>query len=1051
MQSCDLFSAHDGLNTIAAGTLPLPDNVLGAACVLLLSMGVFGINPAVTQPLPKGPATYHVRTFAPADGLPAGDARALAQPANGPVYVTTARGVAAFDGYTFQAVSLPGFESQVIETVHLDRADRLWLLTKANELGYIEDERFYPMPPLYAPQNGSWSMIRETTDGLLWIRGADGLVRVDPSAQAPYTRLPDESAYAVFDAPGGRRLVVARDGLAFVEPDTLAPTGMRFAPFEPPGLPSPSARNYDVWANAAGIWIAFDDHVRRYRLQGEGDALPRPDVFTRYDRSAQTPLLHVDSLNLRPGDIVRLSSRLRAHLLEVADPAALVPDAPIHLLPAGHGTYWLAPIGRGTHTVYRLRGTQVTAFALQPHLTFTSINDLVLDHEGSLWVGTDRGVIQLAPRAVAALTEEAGLAETFTAPVRQMRDGALWVGTWGGGLHRFEDGRLTRRITTADGLPDDRIRALHEARDGTLWIGTGLGAAAWSAGRIAERLPGVGEVRSFAERDDGTLWMGASSRLIVRMPDGRIAEPDSTFWYRRQIWALHAGRDGSLWIGSENGLFRYVGDSLRTYDARDGLRSPFVVALHEDPGGALWVSTYENGLHRYQDGRFVAVTTREGLHHNGVWRMLWDERGGVWMSSDQGVFRVDHARLHAVADALARGQQPDKPLSPLVFTEAEGMPSRECNRASPAGWRLQDGRLAFNNLQGLVLIDPERALTPPPPPRTTLHRVVADGQPVPVPPTDLAIIPAATRQLRVDFAALSFIAPGQNHYRYRLRGYDEAWVDGDTRATATYTNLPPDDYVFEVQSASGMSAWGPSTTAAFTLRPLFWQTGWFRLLMIGAVAGLLAVAYQMRVRRLLAMERLRLRLASDLHDDVGSNVSSIALISEMLRARARPDDADERQLQRIHAAAEDTVRALRDIIWLVDPKHDTLADLVRKMRRIRHTMLNGTACTFEVSGSVAPHLLDMDTMRNVFLLYKEALHNIAKHAGAQHVTIRVDEQDGHFTLQIRDDGRGFDAAAVERGHGLANMRRRAQAVGGRIAIDSIPGRGTTITFSAKMA
>jgi signal transduction histidine kinase len=221
--------------------------------------------------------------------------------------------------------------------------------------------------------------------------------------------------------------------------------------------------------------------------------------------------------------------------------------------------------------------------------------------------------------------------------------------------------------------------------------------------------------------------------------------------------------------------------------------------------------------------------------------------------------------------------------------------------------------------------------------------------------------------------------------------------------------------------------------------------------MLGAVAGLLAAAYRYRVRRLLEMERLRLRLASDLHDDVGSNISSIALISDMLRARVRHNDVSERHLQRIHAAAEDTVRALRDIIWLVDPKHDTLADLVRKMRRVRHTLLNGTACTFEVPAPVTPHPLDMDTMRNVFLLYKEALNNIAKHAGAQHVSITVDEQDGRLTLQIQDDGHGFEEAAVKRGHGLANMRRRAQAIGGQIAIESKPGIGTRITFTAKMA
>jgi len=1031
-----------------------------AACVLwgivafVLGVGTIGAR-AGAQPAPDPLSTYHVRTFTLADGLPVGDARYLAQPGNGPVYMSTARGLAAFDGYAFHNVPLPGFESHVIETAYLDRTGRLWLLTKENELGYVEDEQFHLMPPLRALERSISNAIHETADGLLWIRSARGVVRVDPDSQAPYTHLtmahglPGGVVRLVADAPGGRRLMATRDGMAFIAPDASQSAGVRFEPFVPRGLSPYADHPYGVWANPSGIWIAFDDHVRQYRLQEASDALPRALSFTRYDRSDQTPTLHLDSLKLQPGQAVRLPAGLGAHF-KLDDPgSSRLSETARHLLYAGRGTYWFTFIANGVQTVYRLQEDQVTPFRLQPHLTFTSINNLVLDHEGSLWIGTDRGLVQLAPRAVSALTERSGLAETFTLPVLQTRDGALWVGTWGGGLHRFSDGRLTRRYTAADGLPDDRIRSLHESRDGTLWVGTGLGAATLQDDQFAARPARIGEVRDFAETPDGTLWMGTSAQLVRRTPAGEWVKPDSAFWSGRQIWALHAARDGSLWIGSENGLYRYVGNRLHTYGPAEGLQSPFVVAIHEEADGTLWFSTYEDGLHRYQGGRFVAITTREGLHHNGVWRMLWDMRGGIWMSSDQGVFRVEHARLHAVADALEQGRRP-APLDPLVFTESEGLPSRECNRAGPGGWPLADGRLAFNNLRGLVVIDPERALTPPPPPRTILHRIVADGTTVEAGPRGSATIPAGTKQLRFDFAALSFVAPGQNHYRYRLRGYDEAWVDGGTRPTASYTNLSPEEYVIEVQSASGLSAWGPATTATLTLRPQVWQTGWFRLLVLGTVVGLLAAAYQYRVRRLLEMERLRLRLASDLHDDVGSNISSIALISDMLRAGLRRNDVDERHLQRIHAAAEDTVRALRDIIWLVDPKHSTLADLVRKMRRVRHTLLNGTACTFEAT-PMAPRPLDMNTMRNVFLIYKEALHNIAKHAGAHRVRITVDAQDGRFTLQIQDDGHGFDETAIERGHGLANMRRRAQAMGGQIAIESKPGIGTRITFTAKMA
>ncbi len=1028
-----------------------------------LGIGLLGCPSVRAQPTLLPVDQYHIRVFTPAEGLPVADARYVAQLPDDYLYVTTSRGVVRFDGYAFRPVALPGFNSQVIESAHADRAGRLWLLTKENELAYIgADGRFHRMPRVLALRNTIRNAFFETADGVLWIRSLDGLVRIAPDSDDPYTHvttadgLPGTAGLRVLDAPHGRRLVVTHEGMAFMESDTTHPKGLRFVPFEPAAVSPTPEGDYAVWANAQGIWLVFDDHVRRYGPPPRLDSalLATPPVRTaRYEATVRGSTLNVDALELPAGRVAAFapaaSDRLQfpgghpfCTMYRARDPLSC------SVLPTGDGAYWLT-YNRGD-TVVRVKNGRATPIALPEALNAEIINTLTLDHEGSLWLGTNRGVVQLAPRRVAAVTEQEGLAEPFTTSVLQTRDDALWVGTWGGGLHRFDDGRLTRRYTTADGLPYDKIRSLYEARDGTLWIGTRTGAAVLRDNQITTRLPGIAEVRGFAETEDGTVWIGAATRLIARMPAGRMVEPDPAFWSDKQIWALHAARDGSVWIGSENGLFRYDGDRLHTYDASDGLRSPFVVAIHEEDDGTLWFSTYENGLHRYRDGRFVAVTTREGLHHNGVWRMMRDEHGGVWMSSDQGIFRVQHDRLHAVADAVERGTVPAVRLDPLVFTEVEGLPSRECNRASPAGWRLRDGRLAFNNLRGFVLIDPARALDPLPPPQTTLQRVEADGVPVDLRPGRTAHVPTGTKQLRVDFAALSFIAPGQNHYRYRLDGYDEGWIDGGHRPSASYTNLPPNDYTFRVQSASGTSAWGPATTAVLTLRPRLWQTWWVRILALGAIFGLLAAAYQYRVRRLLEMERLRLRLAADLHDDVGSNISSIALISEMLKNRAPDQDLDPRHLQRIHAAAEETVRSLRDIIWLVDPKHDTLDDLVRRMRRVAPTLLNGTRSTFDVPASTETHPLDMAFMRNVFLIYKEALHNIAKHAEAQHVTIAVETKQGRLTLHIRDDGRGFDASS-KRGHGLANMRRRAETINGHLAIESQPGDGTQVTLSAKMA
>lgn len=970
---------------------------------------------------------YHVRVFDVADGLPVSEVWDLEQSREGYLYVASARGLSRFDGYRFRSVELPGFSSTFLRAVHEDRQGRLWVLSAMGDLGYRWRGRFRVLAQGLGPAS-TMADFSETSDGTIWVRSGGTLARVRPEAEAPVTRfsvadgLPEGTVHAVLDAPGGERVVWIGGRLARLEPDSTRPGGVRFVPFGPRLESGRLFHPSYIRPDSTGVWLPFTDHVLQYR---EGRFTRHGPGSKAFDR-----IWHDGAYVHRIGGSFNKLRRVRS------------PD----------GTLWLGYVDleTGRHHLVRGRGGAFERLALREHLDFKQIERLLEDHEGNLWVSTDRGLIQLSPRRVYALGARHGLAEMFTVPVLQSRDGAVWVGTWGGGLHRFADGRLTHRYTSREGLPGDQVRALFEAEDGTLWVGGSPGFAALRDGRIALAQTVQGEVRGFAETPDGRFWIGGQYDLRVRTGRGLVEYRPDVF-HGREIWAVRASRDGSLWVGAEHGLFRITGDSVRAFGVADGLRSPFVVSIHGEEDGTLWFGTYGSGLHRYRDGRFVAVTSREGLHHDGVWRMLETPDGGVWMSSDQGVFRVDRDRLHRVADALTRGERPEAPLSPVVFTEAEGMPSREGNRGSPGGWRLRDGRLVFNNLKGLVVIDPARATEPLPAPRAVLVGISADGRPLDGEPQEVVELPGATRHLAFEFAALSFAAPEQNRYRYRLEGYDEAWIANGTRSRASYTNLPPGRYTFQVQGTTGMGTWGTPAAYTFAISPRVWQTLWFRLLALTAVAGLLALAYRIRIRHLLEMQRLRLRIASDLHDDIGSNISSIALLSEMLRGDTRLEGLEGRQLERIHDAAEETIEVLRDVIWQIHPEHDTLADLVRRMRKVASELLDGTLHTFQAPEPLEPRELSMRFMRNVYLLYKEALHNIVRHARARHVTIEISTDHRRFLLRIRDDGAGFDVSGDHRGHGLESMRRRAKEAGGEIEIRSEPGEGTEIRFSTRMA
>ena len=235
------------------------------------------------------------------------------------------------------------------------------------------------------------------------------------------------------------------------------------------------------------------------------------------------------------------------------------------------------------------------------------------------------------------------------------------------------------------------------------------------------------------------------------------------------------------------------------------------------------------------------------------------------------------------------------------------------------------------------------------------------------------------------------------------------------------------------------------------ITPALWQTWWFRAMMVLLAAALLAALYQYRVNKLLEMERMRLRIASDLHDEVSSNLSGIALMSQIVEQQPGLAPEHRHQLTRIAETARQTIEDLRNIVWLVNPGHDRLDDLLLKMKDTAATLLDGTAYTFDVADEADPGPLDMEFRRQVFLIYKEILHNIARHAQATSVEIEVGQRQKNFVLQVTDDGVGFDPAAVHRGHGLHNVRRRAETLHGQLEIASQPGTGTQITLSVKMA
>jgi signal transduction histidine kinase len=300
-----------------------------------------------------------------------------------------------------------------------------------------------------------------------------------------------------------------------------------------------------------------------------------------------------------------------------------------------------------------------------------------------------------------------------------------------------------------------------------------------------------------------------------------------------------------------------------------------------------------------------------------------------------------------------------------------------------------------------------------------------------------------------EFAALNFTQGHKNRYAYTLEGFDRAWIPAGTRRSARYTNLPPGRYVFRVRGSNNDGIWNDRGAALpVTVLPPYWQTWWFRAALAGAVVAALAAAYKLRVRRIRGLERLRLQIASDLHDALGSELSGIALASGLIGRQDHLTDRDRRRLADVGSAATRVMFALRDIVWCINPEQDTLESLEARMRSVARTLLGGVTHEFISSGITATPI-DIDERRHLFLIYKELLHNVVRHARARRVAVRLDATDKTLALRVSDDGVGFDAEAAS-GNGLANIRRRAAAIGAALEIEGRPGAGTDVLLTLRM-
>ena len=543
--------------------------------------------------------------------------------------------------------------------------------------------------------------------------------------------------------------------------------------------------------------------------------------------------------------------------------------------------------------------------------------------------------------------------------------------------------------------------------------------------------------------------------------------------------------DGSLWAGTFEGQVLRVTDTSLVVEAAatEPGGSP-VRALETTADGALWIGYAGAGIARLKDGKFARITEANGLSDDFASQLLADERGGMWVVGNRGVFKVQLDELTAVAENRAER------LRSQVFGRNEGLPNFQPNSANfPNVCKATNGRLWFALRSGLLTVQPENIHRNPVPPPVLMERVTVDdkttalydsGSPLRTASgedwTDLrktgaeVRVPPGHRKVEFEFAALSYASPENVQFRYRLDGFDDDWVEASPQPgeknRAKYPHLPAGNYQFHVLACNNAGVWNETGAVLnIVVPPYFWQTTWFRgLVLVTFTAGVVAIVRYVSFRRLrarmqqlehqAAMEKERTRIARDMHDEVGAKLTRLSLLSEMAGDNLGIPSSARGEVKEISDTARETIRSFEEIVWAVNPRNDTLADLVHYLCRYAEDYFEGSQvqCAFDLPPEIPPVVLPTEIRHHVFLAAKEALNNVLKHAKASRVRVQVVLGAGEFKISIEDDGCGFDTGSPPKrsggGNGLENMRERLRSIGGRLECHSQPGQGTRIVFYA---
>ena len=946
------------------------------------------------------------------DGVFRGAPNAIAQTSDGYIWIGTESELLRFDGVRFMRWASPDgtkLPSPEIDSLLGARDGSLWIGTRAGLSHWVNGRIVnYSNPKAVIPA------IVEDHDGTVW-----------------FIHIPS------LDHPGSLCRVTGASVRCYGKADGI------------PIFASGNSLDIDSLGN---LWIGLDTALVRWK-SGTSDVYRPSGLKSNEGTQGVTGFASDADGSLWAGMALSGSDLGLQHFVQSTWKPFIVPELDGRtvdvsaLFMDSHNALW---IGTSKQGLYRIFGGRVEHFQVADGLSGNAVFRFCEDREGNIWAATSRGMDKFSDLQVATYSSREGLGTDEVDSVLAARDGTVWIGGQGA-LDALRNGKVSS-IRAGKGLPGNQVTSLLEDHAGRLWVGIDNALTIYENGRFRrvdkpDKSP-IGLIVDMAEDTDNNIWLetGSPSRTLIRIHDEKVQEqfPAPQLPSGRQVAADPAG---GIWIGTRNGdLIHYQNGHTELIAFKHDQESNVEHLLVNADGSVLGATSF--GLIGWRQGTKQTLTVRNGLPCNGIFAMITDHAGALWLSTQCGLVEMAGTELQKW------WQQPESVLTVRVFDEFDGV---------QLGWapfqkaaKTPDGRLWFVNDYVLQMIDPDRLYQNALPPPVHVEGVIADRNSFST--VQGLRLPPRTRDLEIDYTALSFTVPQRVRFRYKLEGHDVDWQDPGTRRQAFYNDLGPGMFTFHVLACNNDGFWSETGVRfTFNVERAWFQTLWFRVLWITTVCLLIVGVYRVRVHYIAKAisarfdERLdeRTRMALELHDTFLQTVQGSKMVADDALDPAADQERMRRALERLSVWLERAVmegRAALHALRVSTTERNHLTEFLDRSAK-EHCQPTEISVALTVIGDAR----DLHPIVRVEItrIAEEAIRNTSLHSNASQLSIEL-RYARDLSLSLKDNGVGIDPEIVEAGKaghfGIQGMKERSARIRARITIKSTLNAGTEVTL-----